>query len=96
MKTVGQLQSRTDLIPVRDNHFRFLSSPWSFQLAGGRLPSRCNVECLLACAHTAIGACFQCCGVTLDPRDVQGRRSDLTANCKWEPHMSAPGYYRVP
>ena len=28
---------------------------------GVRLPSRCNVECLLACAHTAIGACLQCC-----------------------------------
>ena len=25
------------------------------------MPSRCNVECLLACAHTAIGARLQCC-----------------------------------
>ena len=28
---------------------------------GVRLPSRCDVECLLACAHTAIGARLQCC-----------------------------------
>ena len=25
------------------------------------MPSRCNVECLPACAHTAIGACLPCC-----------------------------------
>ena len=32
-----------------------------FNSQGVRLPSRCNVECLLACAHTAIGTGLQCC-----------------------------------